>query len=356
MGKVCGIRCGTFSHHIVVNAFSSRNTRTRTPSICKSASILRRRINLPLCKIQRLSFHNYPSLASIIPYTRGILLSAIEDDEEETDDTDVIEVDRRWNIIGLRKEVSRLTVRCHKKVGKANQRLQNVQKELDRLTGSEDVTMEELANCPNVDEFETQVEELRNRLTQLNELEIFLQDIKGKKMVLPDHIATIAILLEVQDETPQRPERGPKKQKGPRQNMVASRLPYRRYYTSNKTEIRVGKQAEDNDELSTSPEHRDGSNWWLHASGCPGSHIVIRCNDQNLDEAVVMDAAALAARQSKCNGNIIKVSMTRARDVLKPPGAKAGLVQLTGKVRTVVVNMKEAQTRLDRMDKTVLIN
>jgi len=83
---------------------------------------------------------------------------------------------------------------------------------------------------------------------------------------------------------------------------------------------------------------------------------VIRCNDQNLDEAVVMDAAALAARQSKCNGNIIKVSMTRARDVKKPLGAKAGLVQLTGKVRTVVVNMKEAQTRLDRMDKTVLIN
>ena len=92
------------------------------------------------------------------------------------------------------------------------------------------------------------------------------------------------------------------------------------------------------------------------ASGCPGSHVVIRCHDQNLDESVVMDAAALAARQSKCNGDIIKVSMTRARDVKKPPGAKAGLVQLTGKVRTVVVNMKEAQTRLDRLDKTVLIN
>lgn len=235
--KSCGIRNGTF-HQIVVNAFSS-NTRTRTPSICKSASILRR-IN-PLCKIQILTFHNSPSPASIIPYTRGIFLSAVEDDEEEKDDTDVIEVDRRWNIVGLRKEVSRLTVRCHKKVGKANQRLQKAQNEVDQLTGSEDVTMEELANCPNLDEFETQVEELRNRLTQLNELEVLLQNIKGKKMVLPDHIATFAIMLEVQDETPQRPERGPKKQKGPRQNMVASRLPYRRYYTNNKTEIRVSE-------------------------------------------------------------------------------------------------------------------
>lgn len=92
------------------------------------------------------------------------------------------------------------------------------------------------------------------------------------------------------------------------------------------------------------------------ASGCPGSHVVIRCHDQNLNEDVVMDAAALAARQSKCNGAVIKVSMTRARDVKKPPGAKAGLVQLTGQIRTVSVNMKEAQARLDRLDKTVLVN
>ena len=69
-----------------------------------------------------------------------------------------------------------------------------------------------------------------------------------------------------------------------------------------------------------------------------------------------MDAAALAARQSKCSGGVIKVSLTRARDVKKPPGAKAGLVMLTGNVRTVSVNMKQAQERLDRLDKTVLVN
>mmetsp|Transcript_24504 Transcript_24504/g.57594 ORF Transcript_24504/g.57594 Transcript_24504/m.57594 type:complete len:147 (+) Transcript_24504:876-1316(+) len=92
------------------------------------------------------------------------------------------------------------------------------------------------------------------------------------------------------------------------------------------------------------------------ASGCPGSHVIIRCHDQKLNEDVVMDAAALAARQSKCNGNIIKVSMTRARDVKKPLGAKAGLVELTGQVRTVTVNMKEVQVRLCRLDETMLIN
>lgn len=118
----------------------------------------------------------------------------------------------------------------------------------------------------------------------------------------------------------------------------------------------MGKQAEDNDQLSISPEHRDSADWWMHASGCAGSHVVIRCQDQNLDNEVVMDAAALAARQSKCSGATIKVSLTRARDVKKPPGAKAGLVMLTGSVRTISVNMKEAQARLDRLDTTVLIN
>jgi predicted ribosome quality control (RQC) complex YloA/Tae2 family protein len=118
----------------------------------------------------------------------------------------------------------------------------------------------------------------------------------------------------------------------------------------------VGKQAQDNDELSCNPEHRDGSDYWLHASGCPGSHVVIRCQDSVLDDDVVMDAAALAARQSKCTGQIIKVSLTRCRDVKKPPGAKPGLVQLTGTVRTIVVDMKKVESRLQRLDGTCIIN
>jgi predicted ribosome quality control (RQC) complex YloA/Tae2 family protein len=119
--------------------------------------------------------------------------------------------------------------------------------------------------------------------------------------------------------------------------------------------LKVGKQAPDNDELSINPEHRDSADWWMHASGCPGSHVVIRSHAQSLDDEVVKDAAALAARQSKCSGNTIKVSMVRCRDVSKPRGAVAGLVQLNGNIRTISVNMKEAQTRLARLDENVRI-
>jgi hypothetical protein len=156
------------------------------------------------------------------------------------DDEVIVDIDRTWDLGGLRKEVSRLTVRCHKKTGKANERLRKAQEEVDRLTSDDNVSMEELEKCPNLDELEAQVEELRTRLTQLNQLEVLLADVKGKKAVLPENIAKLAISLEANDEPPQRQPRGPKKQKGPRV-MNAFRLPYRRFYTVNKTEIRVSE-------------------------------------------------------------------------------------------------------------------
>ena len=94
----------------------------------------------------------------------------------------------------------------------------------------------------------------------------------------------------------------------------------------------------------------------MHASGCPGSHVVIRCHDESLAKDIVNDAASLAARESKCQGSTIKVSLTRCRHVKKPPGAKPGLVQLTGAIQTISVNMKEAEKRLKRLDETKQIN
>lgn len=161
----------------------------------------------------------------------GIFMSA-------DDDTATRSLDITWNLGGLKKEVSRLTVRCHKKVGKANQRLENAKKEVERLTGDPDVTMEELENCPNVEGLEQDFDELQTRLKNLNQLEVLLQDVKGKNAALPEHIAELVFELEVQDKPPKIQPRGPKKEKGPTK-MESFRLPYRRYYTTNKTEIRV---------------------------------------------------------------------------------------------------------------------
>lgn len=280
-------------------------------------------------------------------------MSTVDEDETETMSKTL---ESTWNVPGLKKEVVRLTQRCFKKIGKANERLTRAKKTVEDLVSDPHASLEALENCPNVEAFEMELKELQHRIRNLNALDEALSNLGSKKksMVLPTEIAQLALDLGVDDKPPPRPERKTKK-KGPRRD-EPSRKPYRRYYSFGNVEIRVGKRAEDNDQLTLSPEHRDGSDWWMHASGCPGSHVVIRYGQQDLPEEVVRDAAALAARQSKCSGSVIKVSLTRCRDIAKPPGAKAGLVLLTGKVRTVSVNMKEAQARLERLEETVKVN
>jgi hypothetical protein len=265
-------------------------------------------------------------------------------------------IESEWSVPGLKKEVGRLVLRCHKKVGKASQRLFKAKATYDQLNSNDSASLEELEQCPDLDALEYELTELQSRLRQLNTLEENLKSIKAKSdAILPEDVASLAVDLGVDDQPAAPKPRGVTKPKGPRVS-EAHRLPYRRYYSFGGVEIRVGKQAEDNDELTCSPLHRDGADWWMHAAGCPGSHVVIRSHDQQLPEEVVQDAAALAARQSKCNTAVIKVSLTRCRDITKPPGAKAGLVMLTGQVRSVSVNMKEATSRLQRLDATVLVN
>ncbi|KAL7564806.1 hypothetical protein ACA910_021066 [Epithemia clementina (nom. ined.)] len=268
-------------------------------------------------------------------------------------------IESEWNTPALKKEVQRQSMRCLKKTSKAYERWTKAKTLVEELTSNPDSSLEELEKCPNVNELEVEVKELQERLNDLKTLEKLLGEIKnkGQGVVLPNEVAELAIKLEVDDKPPQRPPRGPPKPKGPK-STEPHRLPYRRFYSYDNIEIRVGKKAEDNDVLSLSPQHRDGSDFWMHAAGCPGSHVVIRSNGRtSLPEEVTMDAAALAARHSKASGgSVVPVSMTVCRDVVKPPGAKAGLVQLRGKVRTIKVNMKEAKSRLERLDTTELVN
>jgi predicted ribosome quality control (RQC) complex YloA/Tae2 family protein len=279
------------------------------------------------------------------------------DNLNENENQYIKTVESQWNIPELKKETSRLILRAHKKIDKASKRLSNAQSILEDIRTKPNPTLEELESCPNMTLLEQELTDIQTRLQSLNTLEQMLVSHVSKSKsstVLPLEIASLAIELQVNDMPPPRnnnPNRTPKV-KGPREKDVPPRKPYFSYYTKNNTEIRVGRRAIDNDELSCNPLHRDSQDWWMHASGCPGSHIVIRCHDNSLDDDVIMDAASLAARQSKCTGAIINVSLTRCRDVKKPPGAKAGLVQLTGKVTTVSVNMKKVEDRLVRLDAT----
>ncbi|OZC03853.1 NFACT RNA binding domain-containing protein [Rubricoccus marinus] len=95
-------------------------------------------------------------------------------------------------------------------------------------------------------------------------------------------------------------------------------------------EILVGLSAKENDRLTL--RVADPLDVWMHAAGCPGSHVIVR-NPDKLDvlpRPVLQRAAALAVKHSKAKNASGKVSVhvCRACDVSKRRGAPAGQVQL----------------------------
>ena len=95
-------------------------------------------------------------------------------------------------------------------------------------------------------------------------------------------------------------------------------------------EILVGLGARENDELTF--REAEPQDLWLHVSGCPGSHVVIRNPDglPALPRPVVERAAELAAWHSKARNarGKVEVHVCRVGDVSKRRGAPAGEVAL----------------------------
>jgi predicted ribosome quality control (RQC) complex YloA/Tae2 family protein len=94
--------------------------------------------------------------------------------------------------------------------------------------------------------------------------------------------------------------------------------------------ILIGKADSDNDALTF--RVAEPHDFWLHVSGPPGSHVVVR-NPERLPElprAVGQRAAELAAWYSKARGSRgkVEVHLCRAADVSKPRGFAPGQVLL----------------------------
>jgi predicted ribosome quality control (RQC) complex YloA/Tae2 family protein len=126
------------------------------------------------------------------------------------------------------------------------------------------------------------------------------------------------------------------------------RKPYWTYVSNDNINIRVGRSAVDNDQLSCNVMHRLDNYWWLHASGCAGSHVVI-CYEgddiMNKYPDTVKSAALLAASKSKANTTSkVDVHVSRCRDVIKPSNSDAGTVRLVGDVFSITVYLKSAKS------------
>jgi predicted ribosome quality control (RQC) complex YloA/Tae2 family protein len=103
----------------------------------------------------------------------------------------------------------------------------------------------------------------------------------------------------------------------------------RQYELSGGWTVLVGATDADNDYLSI--EVAEPGDWWFHAEGVPGSHVILRAKtDEEPSKETLRQAAAIAAYHSKSrHAGTVPVHCTRARNVKKPRGVKVGTVQVS---------------------------
>lgn len=109
-----------------------------------------------------------------------------------------------------------------------------------------------------------------------------------------------------------------------------------RYLSPAGYEVLVGRNNKENATLT----HRIGKSmdWWFHAQGYPGSHVLVRSGGRELDLPDILFAAHLAAAHSKARGSSnVPVDYTRIKFVWRPKGAPSGQVQYTDQ-KTVFVD------------------
>ena len=110
--------------------------------------------------------------------------------------------------------------------------------------------------------------------------------------------------------------------KGKKRIPKSSPLSFR---SSDGFEILVGRNNYQNEELSF--KIASGNDWWFHAKGIPGSHVIIRSGDRDVPDRTFEEAAALAAYYS-AGSDVEKteVDYTKRRNLKKKNGGKPGFV------------------------------
>ncbi len=97
------------------------------------------------------------------------------------------------------------------------------------------------------------------------------------------------------------------------------------YLSSDGFHIYVGKNNYQNEELTF--KMATGNDWWFHAKGIPGSHVIVKCDGKELSDKTFEEAGALAAYYSKGRDNDqVEIDYIQKKHVKKAAGGAPGFV------------------------------
>lgn len=134
-----------------------------------------------------------------------------------------------------------------------------------------------------------------------------------------------ADLVQIKEELT---ESGYIRRKGGQKKIKITSRPFH-YISSDGYHIYVGKNNYQNEELTFKFAY--GNDWWFHAKGIPGSHVIVKSEGKELPDRTFEEAARLAAYYSGARGKSggaekIEVDYTEKKNVKKPGGGKPGFV------------------------------
>ncbi len=146
-----------------------------------------------------------------------------------------------------------------------------------------------------------------------------------------EHLSSISIALDIalkEEDLVQIKEEliesGYIRRKGNTKREKITSKPFH-YVSSDGYHIYVGKNNYQNEELTF--KFATGNDWWFHTKGIPGSHVVVKSNNDELPDRVFEEAGKLAAHYSQARGQEkVEIDYTQKKNVKKPNGSKPGFV------------------------------
>lgn len=115
-----------------------------------------------------------------------------------------------------------------------------------------------------------------------------------------------------------------KRQAGSKRPKITSK-PFH-YLSSDGYHMYVGKNNFQNEELTF--QLATGNDWWFHAKGVPGSHVVVKTNGaEDMPDSTFEEAGRLAAYYSQSRDNEkVEIDYIQKKHIKKPKGGKPGFV------------------------------
>lgn len=97
------------------------------------------------------------------------------------------------------------------------------------------------------------------------------------------------------------------------------------YISSDGYHMYVGKNNFQNEELTF--KVATGNDWWFHAKGAPGSHVIVKAGADELPDSTFEEAARLAAHYSRnSKAEKVEIDYIQKKHVKKANGGKPGFV------------------------------